>query len=220
MERVFALRNVRIFYKKLGRLKFVSHLDMTRFMSRLIAKSQIPIWYTEGFNQHIYMNFALPLSLGYEGYYEVMDFRLIDDDYSLEDCLEAMKKVAPPDIEFFGIAEPITNMKEIGWADFVLSFDDKDISILNEIEKFLNQDSIICEKVGKKKKVKEIDLIPKIHSFNISGNQLMLRLVAGTEDNLNPSLVINAFFEQTGTAPLFYSVKRTAILDKNLNMFV
>ena len=219
MGRVFALRNVRIFYKKLGRLKFVSHLDMTRFMSRLIAKSQIPIWYTEGFNQHIYMNFALPLSLGYEGYYEVMDFRLIDDDYSLEDCLEAMKKVAPPDIEFFGIAEPKSNMKEIGWADYVLTIDSKDISLLNEIEKFLQQDAIICEKVGKKKKVKEIDLIPKIHSFSICGNELKLRLVAGTEDNLNPSLVMNKFFEQSRSEPLFYSVKRTAILDKKLNVF-
>ena len=82
------MKNVRLFYSKTGRMKFVSHLDMTRFMSRLIAKSKIPVWYTEGFNQHIYMNFALPLSLGYEGLYEVMDFRLNDDSYPLEECLK------------------------------------------------------------------------------------------------------------------------------------
>ena len=86
-------------------MKFISHLDMTRFMSRLIAKSKIPVWYTEGFNQHIYMNFALPLSLGFEGLYEIVDIRLTDDSYSLEKCLEALKKVSPPDIEFISVSD-------------------------------------------------------------------------------------------------------------------
>lgn len=220
MGRVFALKNVRIFFKKTGRLKFVSHLDMTRFMSRLITKSKIPVWYTEGFNQHVYMNFALPLSLGYEGYYEVMDFRLTDDNYDLEKCLNQMKAVAPQDIEFFAIAEPVMHMKEIGWADFVLSFEDAGSSVLEKLNDFLNWDAIICEKVGKKGKVKQIDLIPKINGFKIEGNELLIRLVAGTEDNLNPSLVMTTFFEQSGIEPLFYTVKRTAILDKKLNMFV
>ena len=78
MGRVFALRNVRIFYEKKGRMKFVSHLDMNRFMSRLIAKAKIPVWFTEGFNQHAYMNFAVPLSLGYVGLYEVVDVKIIE----------------------------------------------------------------------------------------------------------------------------------------------
>lgn len=201
-------------------MKFVSHLDMTRFMSRLITKSKIPVWYTEGFNQHVYMNFALPLSLGFEGLYEVMDFRLNDENYDLELCLEQMKKVSPPDIEFFAISEPKTPMKEIGWADFTLAFEEKDSDILRDIEKFLSQESILCEKTGKKGKVKQIDLIPKISAFSSNGNELTLRLIAGTEDNLNPSLVMTAFFEQTNTEPIFYSVKRTAILDKNLNTFI
>ena len=38
------MKNVRIYFKKTDRMKFVSHLDMTRVMSRLIKKSGIPIW--------------------------------------------------------------------------------------------------------------------------------------------------------------------------------
>ena len=116
MERVFALRNVRIFYEKKGRMKFVSHLDMNRFMSRIIAKSKIPVWYTEGFNQRIYVNFAVPISLGFEGLYEILEIRLIDDEFSLSDCLNALKSVAPPDIEFYDIKEPVLPMKEIGYT--------------------------------------------------------------------------------------------------------
>ena len=209
------MRTVRVFYKKMGRMKFVSHLDMNRFMSRLITRAKIPVWYTEGFNQHIYMNFAVPLSLGYEGLYEILEIRLVDENFTCDDCLTALKAAATPDIEFFAVREAGLNMKEIGFAEFVLNFETLPIGI----EEFLNRDSVICLKKGKKGKMKEVDLIPKIKGFKIEGNTLTLCLVAGTEDNLNPSLVLSAFFEQTNLEPVFYSVTRTAILTKNGDLF-
>lgn len=213
------MRNVRIFYKKLRSMKFVSHLDMNRFMARLISKSKIPVWYTEGFNQHIYMNFAVPLSLGYEGLYEIMDIRLIDENFSLNDCLEALKSVCPPDIEFVGITEGKMHMKTIGFAQYVLEFENFGEDIADKLKVFLNQDSILCEKTGKKGRVKEIDLIPKIRSFNITENGVELVLVAGSEDNLNPSLVITTFFEQCGIEPIFYTVSRKMIYNKEMEKF-
>ena len=210
------MKNVRIFYTKKGRMKFVSHLDMNRFMARLIAKSKIPVWYTEGFNQHIYMNFAVPLSLGFEGLYEILDIKLIDDNFSNEECLNSLKSVATKDIEFFATKEPRLNMKEIGFAEFELEFDELDAEKLNA---FLSQESIFCEKKGKKGKVKEIDLIPKIKEYSITENKLKICLVAGSEDNLNPSLVIETYFAQTETPPCFYSVSRTQILTKNGELF-
>ncbi len=220
MERVCALRSIRIYYKKLGRMKFMSHLDMNRFMSRIIAKSKIPVWYTEGFNQRIYVNFAVPISLGFEGLYEILEIRLIDDEFSLSDCLNSLKSVAPPDIEFYDIKEPVLPMKEIGYAEFELNLEKFSAEEKEAVIEFLNRDSIICEKKGKKGKVKEIDIIPKIKSFSLLSDILTLRLVAGTEDNLNPTLVMNAFFNQTNTEPRFYSVTRTLLLDKQENKFI
>lgn len=197
-------------------MKFISHLDMTRFMSRLIAKSKIPVWYTEGFNRHIYMNFAVPLSLGFEGLYEILEIRIIDDNFSNTDCLNALNAVTVEGIEFMSVSEQKQNMKDIGFAEFKLCFDEK---VPEQIENFLNSDSILCEKKGKKGKIKEIDLIPKIKGFNIDGNVLKLVLVAGNEDNLNPALVMDTFFAKTETKPLFYSVIRTSILNKNGEIF-
>lgn len=213
------MKNVRIFYEKKGRMKFVSHLDMNRFMARLIAKSKIPVWYTEGFNQHVYMNFAVPLSLGFEGLYEIMDIRLTDDNYSLEACLNALNSVCPEDIKFTAAAEPVLKTKEIGFAEFKLSLNNFTETDRQKLTDFLNKPSILCQKVGKKGKVKEIDIIPKIRSFGFDRDILTLCLVAGSEDNLNPTLVMQTFFEQTETEPVFYSVTRTAILDKNGKMF-
>lgn len=213
------MRNVRIFYKKLRSMKFVSHLDMNRFMSRLIAKSKIPVWYTEGFNQHIYMNFAVPLSLGYEGLYEIMDIRLTQENYSLEDCLNALKAISPPDIEFIGIAEGGMHMKTIGFAEYELKFESFNGELSAALEKFLSSDSIICEKTGKKGKVKEIDLIPKIRDYTLTETGIKMTLVAGSADNLNPSLVMSTFFEKCGIEPIFYTVSRTMIYNSEMKEF-
>lgn len=213
------MRNVRIFYKKLRSMKFVSHLDMNRFMSRLITKAKIPVWYTEGFNQHIYMNFAVPLSLGFEGHYEIMDIRLIDESYTLEECLNALKSACPPDIEFVDISDGEMHMKTIGFAEYELVFEEFPENVSNALKDFLSKDSIICEKTGKKGRVKEIDLIPKIKSFNITETGVKLILVAGSEDNLNPSLVMSTFFEKSDIAPIFYTVSRTMIYNREMEEF-
>ena len=48
---------VRIWFRKTGRVKYVSHLDIMRCMTRAVRRAQIPLWYTEGFNPHPYLNF-------------------------------------------------------------------------------------------------------------------------------------------------------------------
>ena len=73
------LKNVRILFSKMGRAKYVSHLDLVRTMTRAVRRADIPLWYTEGFNRHPYLTFAAPLSLGYEGLRESMDIRLEEE---------------------------------------------------------------------------------------------------------------------------------------------
>lgn len=210
------MRNVRIFYEKKGRMKFVSHLDMNRFMSRLIAKSKIPVWFTEGFNQHAYMNFAVPLSLGFVGLYEVMDVKITDDGYSLQKLVEDLNAVSTPDICFLKAAESVMHTKEIAFAEFKLSFDSIDAEKINE---FFAKESIICQKKTKKGGMKDIDIAPLIKKAELNGNELTLILTAGNENNLNPSLVMTAFYDFCGCEPDFYDVTRVMIYDKDLNQF-
>lgn len=51
------MREVRLRFSKTGRLKYISHLDINRVMSRALKRAGIPLWYTEGFNPHPYMSF-------------------------------------------------------------------------------------------------------------------------------------------------------------------
>ena len=55
----------RIRFTKTGEAKYISHLDLYRFMLRALKRAKLPVWHTEGFNPHVYVTFALPLSLKY-----------------------------------------------------------------------------------------------------------------------------------------------------------
>lgn len=213
------MKSVRIFYTKTGRMKFVSHLDMNRLMIRVIRKSGISVWYTEGFNRHIYINYAVPLSLGFEGVYEVMDIRLTDDDFSFEEAIDRLNAAAPEDIEFLRAEAPVLPTVDIAFAEYELTFDPENAHLYEKLKEFLSKESVICQKKDKKGRIKEFDIIPKIKSAEFKDGKALLVLSAGNEGNLNPSLVLSKFFEETGIAPAFCSVKRLMLFDKDLKPF-
>ena len=202
-------------------MRFISHLDMTRFMSRLIRRAGLPVWYTEGFNPHLYMTFALPLSLGFESDYEVVDIRILDDDYDIASLPEKLNTVCPPYIQFFGAAEPIKKAGDVAAANFSIAFDDGG-EALDGLNKFLSRGSILVLKKTKKGVDKEIEIGDKIVSFsteNIDGNTVLnITLPAGSQENINPELYLNKFFDENAKY-YCYKVNRTAILDTNGELF-
>jgi radical SAM-linked protein len=200
-------------------MKFVSHLDMNRFMSRIINKAKVPVWFTEGFNKHAYLNFAVPLSLGYEGLYEILDVKISDDNYPLSDVLSALQSVSVPDIEFFAVEEAQMNMKHIAFAEFEILLDEISEPNSNKIIDFFAKSSILCQKTTKKGGTKEIDIAPLIKKYSLDGNKLTLVLTAGNENNLNPSLVMQTLFEQAEIAPVYYQVTRTMIYNTQMQQF-
>lgn len=200
-------------------MKFLSQLDMNRLMTRVIRKSGLPVWYTEGFNQHIYINYAVPLSLGFEGLYEIMDIRLTDDEPAPENIVKQLNSAAPDGIKFLRAATPVKPTVEIAFAEYELVFPDEGDGIYKDLREFLSQKSVVCLKKDKKGRLKEFDIIPKIKKTEITENGARLILSAGNEGNLNPSLLLSAFFENTGREPVFCEVKRLMLFDAELKPF-
>lgn len=200
-------------------MKFVSHLDMNRFMTRLVNKAKIPIWFTEGFNQHAYFNFAVPLSLGFEGEYEILDLRIINENYSNEQLLSDLNAASVSGIEFWAAKEPVLKMKEITFAEFKILFDEIDDIVQDKVKDFFAQESIITQKTTKKGGTRDIDIAPLIKKADLCGNELTLILTAGNENNLNPALVLNTLFKEKMIEPLYHQVTRTMIYDSNLKPF-
>ena len=212
------MRTVRVFYKKLGRLKYTSHLDMNRFMLRALRLSGLPIWYTEGFNPHPYATFALPLSLGFESEYEVMDFRLVDDELAdggvtNEEVAAALAAVMPAELPVIRAADPVQKPGKITAARFRVCFLTGEGEALEaRLRAFLARPSILMEKKGKKGKVSTVELAGKAADvvFAHNGNALAMELtLPAGNDNVNPCLVLNAA-EREEPLP-FYNVTRLAL---------
>lgn len=217
MGRVFALRSVRVFFSKKGRMKFASHLDMNRLMTRIIRRSGVPIWYTEGFNQHPYITFALPLSLGFTSEYEIMDIRIVDDEFTNEMVKATLQEVFPEDLAVISVEDAVMKTGEVAFAEFLITFEEGDKAFAEALKCFLSQESIITEKKTKKGKMKEIDMAPCINSFSvIDGKEVQLNIVlaAGGENNLNPTLLLAAF----GETP-YYTVCRKMIYNSAMECF-
>ena len=134
-------------------MRFISHLDMTRFMARAIRRAELPVWYTEGFNPHLYMTFALPLSLGFESEYEVVDIRLLDDNYDISVLPQKLNEVCPPYIHFFDAAEPIKKAGDVAAAEFSITFDDA-----GEIKNALNFSLLSLHYVSDRQKGRKLGI--------------------------------------------------------------
>ena len=82
---------VRLKFRKVGSLQYISHLDLQRTFHRILVRSNIPMWYTKGFNPHAKLVFGVPLSVGTESMCEMADLR-IERKISLEDIVKQMNE--------------------------------------------------------------------------------------------------------------------------------
>ena len=215
------MKNVRVFYRKYGSCKYISHLDTNRVMLRAIGKSGLNIWRTEGFNQHAYITFALPLSLGFASECESMDFRVLDDNEDLSAIPGRMNACLPDGIRVFRCAESVHKPADIDAAKYAVSIEPmKEDEISSEelserLNAFLALEEIIVHKKTKKG-MKDVDLKPYLLAFEMRDGEKVsfdLTLPAGSALNINPNLLLNAFADSIGVE-LYADITRTAITVK------
>lgn len=206
---------IRTVFEKKDRAKYISHLDLNRFMLRAFRRTKLPIWYTEGYNPHPYITFALALSLGYESDCEIMDFNL-NEEVDFEVIKEKLNSVMPEGILFKEVFTPEKKITEIARSEFAVEmiFDDAE-KAKTEFEDFLSSETIMVEKKSKKGML-EIDLKPSVEMSEIICDEKSLHfnvlLPAGTQTNYNPSLLIDAFKNEKKIVPDMIKICRKSII--------
>lgn len=186
--------DIRVFYKKRGRIKYISHLDMNRCMQRALVRTGLPCWHTEGFNPHLYLTFALPLSLGYESDCEIMDFRLTEET-DLGEVQDRLNAVLPEGLEVYRVALKGEKFDKIVSADYTVELYGDVEQLERRFSDFLSEPWIEVEKKTKKG-TKTVDLKPEILSCQTERGEdcfrLKLRLPAGKK-TINPGLLTDEF---------------------------
>ncbi|MGN1421382.1 MAG: TIGR03936 family radical SAM-associated protein [Eubacterium sp.] len=220
------MREVRLRFAKEDRLKYISHLDINRAMSRALCRAKIPLWYTEGFNPHPYMSFSLPLSLGVESLCESVDLRILGD-ISNKEIKDRLNSVLPVGLRIVDVYDNFRDCSEIAFSDYVykFQFDDNEQAI-EKMRDILNGDEILAlkkAKQGRKRILKETDIKQFIDKYSVSirGEVIVLniRLAAGPDRNLNPSLLFDTLIRLLDMDFEWKSISRISLLDKNYNEF-
>ena len=216
------MKNVRIWFEKKGTCRFISHLDLTRNMTRAIRLARLPVWYTEGFNPRVYMTFAMPLSLGVCGERECMDIRLMED-MAFEEIAARLKERLPEDLPVICVAEPVYKIEEIAFARYELLFETEDSAIFEEkLRRFLSREEIFVIKHTKKGD-KEIDIRPDFVEAELTctdRNHLLVSVLlpCSTSGSVNPALLLEALKRYEELEP-FVEITRTGLLLQDFSKF-
>ena len=186
------MKSVRIVFSKMGRIKYVSHLDLVRAMTRAVRRADIPLWYTEGFNKHPYLTFAAPLSLGYEGLRETMDIRMADD-FPFDELVERLNAVLPEGLVAISAADVVAKAGDLAAAEYRLTIH-LPASVVTEA---LSRSELLVEKRTKKKTMKTMDILPYfkdavVETAGEDTTVVTVSLPSGSNENINPGLFITA----------------------------
>lgn len=220
------MREIRIRFSKTGQAKYISHLDTNRVFSRALARAKINLWFTEGFNPHPYMSFSLPLSLGVESFCENVDIRILDD-ITNDEIKKRLNDSLPEGIRVVSVYDDFLDCHEIVYSDYVYKFEFVDNELaLEKIRQVLAMPEIMAQKKGKKGKrriLKETDIKQFIVKHNISIRDdnivLNIRLLAGPDKNLNPSLLFDTIIRLIDMDYEWKSIVRISLLTAELKEY-
>lgn len=214
---------LRATFKKTGRAKYISHLDLNRCMLRIFRRSKLPVWYTEGFNPHPYYSFALALSLGFESECEIMDFNITDDNMPLSVIKDRLNEVMPEGMGIVDIAPQVNKITVIAKAEYEFELKSDDVDrIFESVENLLAAPEILIEKKTKKG-IKTVDLKPDTEIVALEKGaasvKIAMRLPAGTKTNYNPTLFTEALKKSCEIPFDMVNIRRTGILCENNEKF-
>ena len=218
------MRLVRIWFSKQGRIKYVSHLDIMRCMTRAVRRADIPLWYTEGFNPHPYLNFLQPMPLGVEGLNEPLDIR-IEGEISDKEIMDKLNAVLPVGITITKVTEPFMKSNDLAFAEYEIYFEKED-NLTEKLTNAMDSGSLSCEKMGKvngRKRVKEVNVSENIRKYSIKENDdavvMNVVLPGGNTKNVNPMNLLDAVnrYLESDIVPL--NIVRLGLLDDKLIPF-
>ena len=189
---------VRIRFEKTGEAAYISLLDLQRVFHRILKRSGLPVYYTQGFNPHIYLSFACPLSLGQESLCECCEVKTEAEDPQLDTWCDVLQPYMPRGIKVLSAQQAQNKVAEIDHASYLVTLPASAAAALDAYNAAEN--AMVVKKT--KRGQKELDLktiIPHVE-YEQAGEQLQFNLVlpcgSGEAPNYNPALLLGYFFEK------------------------
>lgn len=187
-------------FTKLGDIAYISHLDLLKIFIRALRRSNIEVYYSEGFHPHPKISSSSALSLGIQSYAEFMDIDIKNED-DRASFVQRMNDSLPEGIDIVECkviekSEPLTKLMSHSLYEF--DFDIETTGISEIIKDVMSKEEFIVKKKNKKKQIKDVDIREKIYSleFDADKNKIKAILMNSPEGALKPTDMLKAINER------------------------
>ena len=202
-------------FEKAPRLRHIGHLDLMRAMQRALRRSGLPLRYSQGFNPHILVTFAAPLSVGMPGRREIMEVPLAEE-ITVQRFMENLSAALPPDLPLLS-ARPVEDshpapMALLTAAMYEVRFSAPPAGLEEALSGFLAQKEIpVMRKT--KSGLKLADIRPMIYDLRLTEDHcLRMTLALSEKATCKPDLLLQSLFD-------FAQMERPAVLITRLALF-
>lgn len=196
-------------FGKLHRLRFVSHLDLQRFMQMALRRTDLPVAYSQGFNPHPQMSFASALAMGWTSQAEILDVKL-SAPVEREWAFDQMRRALPPDLPLQAVRlvddRHPAMMAQLRMSDYrIILAGERAGAIAGAIEGFLAETEVIALRKTKSGE-KPTDIRPLavvlFEAPSPSAVEIRARLMLTERATLKPDLLLKVLAERADVTPL------------------
>ncbi len=222
--------NVRLKFKKIGNLQYISHLDLQRTFNRVITRACLPVWYTKGFNPHAKLVFSTPLSVGVQSICEYLDIR-IDREISCDEIKQKLNRELTDELCIADAYIPTEDFSNIAWSSYEIEICTcgANEQMAKSAQSLFTTSPLELTKKTKSGE-KKVDIIPLINSIKVifddcsSTLKINCMLSASSTDYLNPEMLITALKNNLSILcgnPIneWYTILRTGLFKADLTEF-
>ena len=207
---------VRIRFEKTGEAAYISLLDLQRVFHRILKRSGLPVYYTQGFNPHIYLSFACPLSLGQESLCECCEVKTEAENPQLDTWCDVLQPYMPRGIKVLSAQQAQNKVAEIDHASYLVTLPASAAAALDAYNAAEN--AMVVKKTKRGQKTLDLKAYLDRIAYTVEGDTLHFTAVlpcgSGEALNLNPALLTD-FLREQGAAPVWQCrVVRTHLYNK------
>ncbi len=193
---------LRLRFHKVGKLQYISHLDLVRTYTKALVRAGVPLWYSEGFNPTPRLAFATPMSVGLESLCEFVDVK-IKHLVDAEEAVTAINAHLPKDMAVELAYTPTTKLAASVFSSYIINIETKEVNqeVVDAMNALFANPCVTVFKRTKKGE-KETDIKPMIHSFvaKLDGGKISIEtvLASGPSAFLNPEYLVTIMRERLG----------------------
>ena len=199
----------RLRYAKLGAMRYLSHLDMMRLMTRAIRRAGVPVTFSRGFNPRPRIAILAPLPVGIEAESELMELRL-DEPLSPDGIRDSLNEELVDGIEITGVEPADGPMKADFRADYEVDLPDGLNVEPAAIEAVMARDQV-CVEIETAKGIKTVDLRPFLISLELSDGKLCFVVRVTPQGTARPDAVVKAVFGDEEARRNDFRIRRTSL---------